>query len=443
MTNPNEAIVKVGIEAIDLNPKILKSKIEAIQAFQDLARTQLHEGHDFGKIPGCGDKPALLKPGAEKIVKLLNLADDFEVIERQEDWDEGRFIYTIKCKLLDIATGTLIATGIGHANSMETKWRYRWVPEEQVPKELNKEALVKKGGKKVLSEPVFAVMKKETGGKFGKPMKYWEKWEDAIRLGKAKKITKKTREGKDMEAWELVEDMTNYRVPNADIFDVVNTIIKICKKRALVDAALSAGRLSDLFTQDIDEYSEEAQGYWESHEDAPGEAGGKSATKDTGEQKKTEKTQPQPQEPPKTGSYAAADKPKPKEPPVKEAEVMPPEGEEAPPGDDFPFADAEFSDPEDGDESIPGDEKHKTEMTALAHALEEALKENKIDYKDFKKYLQHVQISSKRNYVGLLHGNLSVRVGDPKDLTHLLQNIQTAINSYLSIWKNKKKGETK
>ena len=34
-------------------------------------------------IPGT-NKPTLLKPGAEKIAKLLGLADSYEIMDRQE-----------------------------------------------------------------------------------------------------------------------------------------------------------------------------------------------------------------------------------------------------------------------------------------------------------------------------------------------------------------------
>ena len=36
-------------------------------------------------------------------------------------------------------------------------------------------------------------------------------------------------------------------------YTLVNTILKMAKKRALVDATLSAGRLSNIFTQDIED----------------------------------------------------------------------------------------------------------------------------------------------------------------------------------------------
>ena len=43
------------------------------------------------------------------------------------------------------------------------------------------------------------------------------------------------------------------RDENEDIYFQVNTILKMAKKRAMVDAALSAGRLSDVFTQDMED----------------------------------------------------------------------------------------------------------------------------------------------------------------------------------------------
>ena len=45
-----------------------------------------------------------------------------------------------------------------------------------------------------------------------------------------------------------------HRIENDDVFSQVNTILKMAKKRALVDAALSAGRLSEVFTQDIEDF---------------------------------------------------------------------------------------------------------------------------------------------------------------------------------------------
>ena len=42
---------------------------------------------------------------------------------------------------------------------------------------------------------------------------------------------------------------------NQDSFSIVNTILKMAKKRALIDAVLSATRSSGIFTQDVEDYT--------------------------------------------------------------------------------------------------------------------------------------------------------------------------------------------
>ena len=53
--------------------------------------------------------------------------------------------------------------------------------------------------------------------------------------------------------------VTQYRAVNEEIYSEVNTILKMGKKRSLVDAALSVGRLSEIFTQDLDERPQAAE----------------------------------------------------------------------------------------------------------------------------------------------------------------------------------------
>lgn len=45
------------------------------------------------------------------------------------------------------------------------------------------------------------------------------------------------------------------RVDNADIADTYNTVLKMAKKRALVDATLTATGCSDMFTQDVEDFA--------------------------------------------------------------------------------------------------------------------------------------------------------------------------------------------
>jgi hypothetical protein len=176
----------------------LTRDFQLITRFQRLVQTQMIQNHDYGIIPGT-NKPTLLKPGAEKIAKLLGLADEYEIVDKLEDWTKPFFRYLIRCRLTSVNNGCLISSGLGECNSLETKYRYRWVFQSTLPETVDKTKLV------------------------------------------SREI--KTRNGKARQ----------YRLDNDEIFSQVNTILKMAKKRALVDAALSAGRLSDVFTQDIED----------------------------------------------------------------------------------------------------------------------------------------------------------------------------------------------
>jgi hypothetical protein len=245
---------EVGI--LDIEPGRARTKLRAIKEFQAVVREVLIEDQDYGVIPGTA-KPTLYKPGAEKITKLLNLYEEYEFIERVEDWDAPLFHYIVRCTLSDMASGVKVASGLGACNSRESRYRYRWVREDQLSA-AEKAGAKKKGGKVTYFEPAFAIEKKETAGQYGKPIEHWAMFEEAIANGSARQVMKKTKAGKDMPGFEIEVDTTLYQVPNPDIFDLVNTMVKIGKKRAMVDAALSAGRLSELFTQDLEDFADVA-----------------------------------------------------------------------------------------------------------------------------------------------------------------------------------------
>ncbi len=42
-----------------------------VALIQQIMGTAMKDGEHFGRIPGCGDKPTLLKPGAEKALPDL------------------------------------------------------------------------------------------------------------------------------------------------------------------------------------------------------------------------------------------------------------------------------------------------------------------------------------------------------------------------------------
>lgn len=221
--------------------------------FVQFVQECLTEDLDFGKVPGS-DRPALLKPGAEKLCTLFGLQPTFELIERVEDWtgkDYGGtpfFYYFYKCRLWRDGTFTQ-GEGDGSCNSFESKYRYRWVPKHELPRGLDPAGCKTRGG--VRSEFDFAIEKAETTGQYGKPADYWKQFSDAIESRTARSVQKQTSKGKLLPAWEI--DSTLFRVPNEDAADQVNTIQKMAQKRALVAATLIAVNASDFFTQDIEE----------------------------------------------------------------------------------------------------------------------------------------------------------------------------------------------
>jgi len=196
-----QGLVRVKEDAIDIDTKVFNQRLKDIKWFQKLCRSQMQEGKDYGEIPGTS-KPTLLKPGAEKIAKLMGLEDDHVILKEKEDWDKPFFYYLVKCSLISLKTGRTISTGLGSCNSYESKYRYRWVFRNQLPVE----------------------------------------YKDRIDELKTKIIQAKNG-----------REYTMYQIENDDVFSQVNTFLKMAKKRAMVDACLSVGRLSDLYTQDLED----------------------------------------------------------------------------------------------------------------------------------------------------------------------------------------------
>lgn len=148
---------------------------QQVNQIQHLMNQVLKEGEHYGTVPGCGNKPTLLQPGAEKIAYMFHLVPSYEVT--RTDLGRGHREYEVKCTLTHRETGEVVGGGMGLCSTMESKYRYRnkWV-----------------NGKKVKEE-------------------------------------------------------------NPDIADVLNTVLKIAKKRSFVDAVKSTTAASDIFTQDIED----------------------------------------------------------------------------------------------------------------------------------------------------------------------------------------------
>lgn len=197
---------------------------EQVNLIQDVMKQVMQEGQHYGVIPGCGDKPSLLKPGAEKLMFTFRLVADpeVEVFELYHPTVQGHREYRVKVRINSM-NGTYMGGGIGSCSTMESKYRFR-------------------GGEK-------------TGTGKAIPKEYWNLRKDGKNTEAQELIGGHGfSHGKINGAWEICE--IGEKAEHDNPADFYNTCEKMAKKRALVDATLTVTAASDIFTQDIEELVE-------------------------------------------------------------------------------------------------------------------------------------------------------------------------------------------
>lgn len=210
-----------GIIDFVANAVSIESMVQQINLIQKVQRVVMKPGEHYGTIPGCGDKPTLLKPGAEKLGFVFRLAPEFEMTI--VDWPGSHREYQIKCRLRHIPTGAIVGEGLGSCTTMEGKYRYRW---DNTKKEV--------------------------------PAEYW-KTRDQDLIGGTSYAPRKID-----KQWFIFQ-----KVEHDNPADYYNTCEKMGKKRAHVDAILTATAASDIFTQDIEDMPEVIPGAKNKSESAP------------------------------------------------------------------------------------------------------------------------------------------------------------------------------
>lgn len=176
------------------------------------------DGGDFGPIPGAGKKKVLLKSGADKLTELYGLYDEYAV-EAQENFETKLFYYKITCTLKSRRDDSIVGTGLGSCSTYESK--YRWRDSQRSCPKCKAQAIIKG--------------KDEFGGG-------WLCWAKKGGCG-----------GKFKDGDTAIEGQTIGRVENPDIMDTVNTVLKMAKKRAKIDAVIGVTRSSGIFTQDLED----------------------------------------------------------------------------------------------------------------------------------------------------------------------------------------------
>lgn len=178
----------------------MKMKYDAVQEF---FKEIMVKDEDFGVIPGT-QKPSLYKPGAEKLCELYGFAALVKSKTEERDFDTGFYRVEFVLQMVHRSSGVVVGEGVGECSTYESKYRYRWVSENRVPRHLDKEDL----------------LFEEKEGQYG-----------AYR---------------------------SYRIPNEDMHSQWNTVLKMAYKRAYVGLTLQCTRSSGIFTQEeaeMDEYA--------------------------------------------------------------------------------------------------------------------------------------------------------------------------------------------
>lgn len=213
---PPRAMQPVSDE--DLLPRMVASIAvakERLDELQEFINEAMVEGVDYGLIPGTAKK-SLWKPGAEKLLEIYGYVARPWVVARVEDWvpktfNTPFFHFEVYVEVTSKRTGNAVSFGMGSCNSKED--RYRWRDQ-------------KRKCPKCQAETIFK-SKNERGGWYC--------------------FTKKGGCGENFKAGDpAIENQKLGRVENEDIFSLVNTILKMAEKRAIIDAAIRATRSSGM-----------------------------------------------------------------------------------------------------------------------------------------------------------------------------------------------------
>jgi hypothetical protein len=212
--------------------------VAQVRLIQDVMREVMTEGEHFGVIPGCGTKKTLLQPGAQKLAMTFRLAPEYAI--QETNLSGGHKEYRVVCTLKSVQNGGFVGQGVGVCSTMESKYRFKGGA-RKCP-ECGKETIIK--GKKEYGAGWLCFAKKGGCG---------AKWPDGA---------------------AAIEGQSVDRIEHDNPADFFNTVLKIGKKRAFVDATITATSASDIFNQDYGDPESDAK-------DAPEPAGAPQAERKT------------------------------------------------------------------------------------------------------------------------------------------------------------------
>lgn len=165
------------------------------QVMQAVMKPNVH----YGAIPGAGDKPTLLKSGAEVLCMTFRIADRYEVSDLSAS---GVIRYRVNCIGEHQTTGAALGSGLGECSTDEEKYRWR---------------------KAVCAEEFEATQEIHRRLKFGR------------------------KQGGHYTVQQV----------RTEPADLANTVLKMACKRAKIAMVLNVTAASDMFSQDLEDLDAE------------------------------------------------------------------------------------------------------------------------------------------------------------------------------------------
>lgn len=244
--SPMDALATMSDQEFEQRLAGLKKAQDRMQRIhKDIMERDTH----YGVIPGTGNKPTLLKPGAELLCKLHHLVPTFDQRTIIGDGVTAPHIRVLSTCSLHYETedGPIVAQGVGASNSWEKKYRYRDA-QRRCPKCGAAAIFRSKYPDRKTAEMGWYCFDKRggCGATFGE--------NDAA-----------------------IRDQQLGQIENPDPYDGENTLEKMSAKRAQTDATLRATATSGLFSQDQEDAVEAASKAENGHPEQPKQAPAKPA----------------------------------------------------------------------------------------------------------------------------------------------------------------------
>lgn len=195
--------VAVATQQYDIAPASVKQTLENKRIVQQVMESVMKQNVHYGIIPGC-KQPSLYKAGSEALLSTFHISAEPQVEELITRDAKGRMSevrYRVKCIGKHTPSGQVVGFGIGECSTGEDKYAWR-----------------------------RAVCLEE-----------FDTADETLRRVKWSKYQGKTQKTEQV---------------SVSPSDMLNTVLKMAKKRAQIDMTLTTLGCSDIFSQDLEDLDE-------------------------------------------------------------------------------------------------------------------------------------------------------------------------------------------